>query len=61
MRIKMISFCVVFEARRFNGFASRIGKAQEGLSKDAEFQALLAHVLGIAELTGRNITFGTDL
>ena len=34
------------------------GKAMEGLSKDKEFQKLLAHVLSMAEMTARNVTVG---
>ena len=37
------------------------GKTQEALAKDAEFQKLMAHVLGMAELTARNITVGIEL
>jgi len=37
------------------------GKAQDALAKDAEFQKLLAHVMGLAEMTGRSIAVGVDL
>ncbi len=45
---------------RFPSWAA-YGKAQEGLAKDSDYQKLLAHVLGIAEMTGRNIVVGVDL
>jgi hypothetical protein len=40
---------------------SAYAKAMEGLAEDAEFQNLYAHVLSVAELTGRSITVGIDL
>lgn len=45
---------------RFPSWAA-YGKAQEGLAKDSDYQKLLAHVLGIAEMTGRNLVVGVDL
>jgi hypothetical protein len=36
-------------------------KAQEGISKDAEFQSLWAKVLGMAKLEGRNVVVGYDI
>jgi hypothetical protein len=36
-------------------------KAQEGLANDAEYQALLKHVMSMAEFTGRSLTVGIDL
>ena len=37
------------------------GKAHEALSKDHEYQQILAGVMGKAELTGRNVAVGIDL
>ena len=45
---------------RYKSWAA-YGKAMEGLAEDAEFQKLIAHVLSVAELTGRVITVGIDL
>ena len=45
---------------RFPDWAT-YGKAQEGVSKDPEFQKLLAHVLTIAKLEGRSVLVGADI
>ena len=37
------------------------GKAQEGMSKDPEFQKLLTYVLSFAKLEGRNVLVGHDI
>ena len=37
------------------------GKAQDGASKDPEFQKLLAHVSSVAEMTARNIIVSIDV
>ena len=37
------------------------GKAHEALSKDPEYQQLLARVMAKSELTGRNVAVGIDL
>ena len=37
------------------------GKANDALTKDAEYQKLLAGVMGMAELTGRSIAVGIDI
>ena len=38
-----------------------LGKAQDALSKDAEYQNLISHVLSIAKLEGRNVLDSYDL
>ncbi|HVB82537.1 MAG TPA: hypothetical protein VNE82_21630 [Candidatus Binataceae bacterium] len=38
-----------------------MGKAQDAISQDADFQKLLAHVLTMAEIVGRTTTIGVDL
>lgn len=45
---------------RFPDWAT-LGKAQDALAKDAEYQKLVAHVLSMAQHTARNITVSIDL
>jgi hypothetical protein len=47
-------------ATRYSGWGA-YGKAQEALAKDADFAKLMAHMNGIAEMTGRSVTTGMDI
>jgi hypothetical protein len=37
------------------------GNAQEGIAKDPAYAKLMADMVGVAELTGRNLAVGIDL
>ena len=37
------------------------GKAQEGMATDQEYQKVLAHLLSLVEMTGREVIVGYDI